>query len=136
MGKRKERYVPKAFESMGNSNDVSANIYMSMLMSKNWMSLTKNQQVLYLYCKAQLYAEKRKLKPMVVQLSESEQNLLFTMNRSKYVDLYKLYSDGNRQSFKKDMKALIDLGFIELVEDNHNTRRKNIYKLSSLWRDR
>lgn len=136
MSKRKERYVPKAFESMGNSNDVSANIYMSMLMSKNWMALTKNQQVLYLYCKAQLYAEKRKPKPMVVQLSESEQNLLFTMNRSKYVDLYKLYSDGNRQSFKKDMMALINLGFIELVEDNHNTRKKNIYKLSSLWREK
>lgn len=136
MSKRKERYVPKTFESMGNSNDVSANIYMSMLMSKNWMALTKNQQVLYLYCKAQLYAEKRKPKPMIIQLSESEQNLLFTMNRSKYVSLYKLYSEGNRQSFKKDMMALINLGFIELVEDNHNTRRKNIYKLSSLWREK
>lgn len=136
MGKRKERYIPKSFESMGNSNDVSANIYMSMLMSKNWMALTKNQQILYPYCKAQLYAEKRKPKPMIVQLSESEQNLLFTMNRSKYVGLYKLYSEGNRQSFKKDMQALMDLGFIELVEDNHNTRRKNIYKLSSLWRDK
>lgn len=134
MSRRKERYRPKVFESMGNSDDVSANIYMSMLMHDNWKALTKNQQILYLYCKAQMYAEKRKPKPAVRQLNETEQKLLFTMNRTKYIHLYGLYSEGNRQSFKKDMQALIKFGFVELVEDNSHRQMKNIYMLSDNWR--
>ena len=134
MSRRKERYRPKAFESMGNSDDVSANIYMSMLMHDNWKALTKNQQILYVYCKAQMYAEKRKPKPAVRQLNETEQKLLFTMNRTKYVHLYGLYSDGNRQSFVKDMQALIDYGFIDLIESNSRNFKKNIYMLSDNWR--
>lgn len=136
MSRKREatRYKPKSFESTGASNDVSANIYMSMLLHNNWKALTKNQQVLYLYCKAQLYAEKRKPTPVLAQLDESQQSRLFTMNRGKYVQLYGLYSVGNRNAFKKDMQALIDLGFIELVEDNSHIRRKNIYMLSDNWR--
>lgn len=134
MSRRKERYRPKVFESMGNSDDVSANIYMSMLMHDNWKALTKNQQILYVYCKAQMYAEKRKPKPAVRQLNETEQKLLFTMNRTKYVNLYGLYSDGNRQSFVKDMQALIDYGFVDLIESNGHNFKKNIYMLSDNWR--
>lgn len=134
MSRKKEKYKPKVFESMGNSDDVSANIYMSMLMHENWKALTKNQQVLYLYCKVQMYAEKRKPKPEIRQLDESQQKLLFTMNRSKYINLYGLYSEGNRQSFKKDMSALINLGFVELIEDNSHRQCKNIYMLSDSWR--
>ena len=134
MSRRKERYRPKVFESMGNSDDVSANIYMSMLMHENWKALTKNQQILYVYCKAQMYAEKRKQKPAVRQLNETEQKLLFTMNRTKYVNLYGLYSDGNRQSFVKDMQALIDYGFVDLIESNGHNFKKNIYMLSDNWR--
>lgn len=134
MSRKKEKYKPKVFESMGNSDDVSANIYMSMLMHKNWKALTKNQQVLYLYCKVQMYAEKRKPKPEIRQLDENQQKLLFTMNRSKYINLYGLYSEGNRQSFKKDMSALINLGFVELIEDNSHRQCKNIYMLSDNWR--
>ena len=134
MSRRKERYRPKVFESMGNSDDVSANIYMSMLMHENWKALTKNQQILYVYCKAQMYAEKRKPKPAVRQLNETEQKLLFTMNRTKYVNLYGLYSDGNRQSFVKDMQALIDYGFVDLIESNGHNFKKNIYMLSDNWR--
>lgn len=134
MSKRRERYKPKEFESMCNPDDVSANIYMSMLMSDNWKSLTKNQQILYIYCKAQLYAEKKKPKPVTTQLNEEDKTLVFTMNRCKYVNMYGIYTDGNRQSFKRDMDRLIELGFIELVEDNYNLRKKNIYKLSKNWR--
>ena len=56
------------------------------------------------------------------------------MNRTKYINLYGLYSKGNRQSFKKDMQALIKFGFVELIEDNSHRQMKNIYMLSDNWR--
>lgn len=136
MSRRKDKYKPKSFESIGNSDDVSSNIYMSMLMNDNWRALTKNQQILYVYCKAQLYAEKKKPIPVIRKLNESEQKLVFTMNRSKYIHLYGLYSEGNRQSFKNDMSALISFGFIDIIEDNSNTRQKNIYMLSDRWHNK
>ena len=133
MGKHKDKYKPKAFESTGISSDTSANIYMSMLMSDNWHKLTKNQQILYLYCKAQYYAEKRKPKPLVAELTDSELSRCFTMNKSKWCQLYNIYNDGNQASFIKDMNALIDKGFVELIESGKTTRTKSIYMLSSKW---
>ena len=133
MSKPKIKYVPKSFESSGISSDTSANIYMSMLTSKSWQKLTKNQQILYVYCKAQYYAEKRKPKPQLKQLTDTELSLCFTMNKTKWCNLYHIYKDGNQNGFIKDMKALIDNGFIELVENGKSNRTKNIYKLSSNW---
>lgn len=59
MSKRKMPYRKKPFESTGVSSDTSANIYMSMIMSVAWRQLSSNQKVLYVYCKAQYYAEKK-----------------------------------------------------------------------------
>lgn len=136
MSRKREKYIPKSFESTGTSNDTSANIYMSMLMSDSWNNLTKNQQILYVYCKAQYYAEKKKPKPIVVQLSEDELKLCFTMNKSKWCKLYHIYKNGNQNSFIKDMKALVDKGFVELVENGKTSRTKSIYKFSNRWNKR
>lgn len=132
MGKRKESYVKKPFESDCTSKDTSANIYVSMLMSENWQKLSKNAQILYVYCKAQYYAEKTKPKPFHRQLTEQEQKQCFTMNKSKWKDLYKIYKSDNGQ-FNRDIKELIESGFIELVETGKLTRTKNIYMLSDKW---
>lgn len=135
MGRKKEKYIPKSFESsgkIGKDGDTSANVYMSMLLSKAWKNLTKNAQVLYLYCKAQYYAEKKKPKPQIKQLDESEQKLCFTMNKSKWLSLYGIYNSDNGQ-FNKDMKLLIENGFIEIVENGKVTRTKTIYKFSNKW---
>lgn len=129
------KYTPKSFESLGNSNDTSANIYMSMLLSPAWQSLTKNAQVLYLYCKAQYYAEKRKPKSKIRQLNETQQKMCFTMNKSKWLDLYHIYKSDNGQ-FNKDMKMLIDYGFIEIVESGKTSRTKSIYMFSSKWQEK
>ena len=132
-GKKKERYIPKSFESDGNSSDISANIYMSMLMSEKWKALSKNAQVLYLYCKAQYYAEKRKPVPQERALSEQEQRQCFTMNKAKWQNLYGIYS--NERQFYKDMNMLIENGFIELIENGKTTRTKSIYMLSNKWKE-
>ena len=131
MSRRKESYKPKSFESDQNKSDTSANIYMSMLLSDNWQKLSKNAQILYIYCKAQYYAEKNKPKSQLRQLTEQEQRQCFTMNKSKWQSLYGIYS--NERQFYKDMNMLIENGFIELVENGKNTRTKSIYMLSNKW---
>lgn len=133
--KKYKKYKPKKFESTQNPSDTSANIYMSMLMSPNWMALTKNAQVLYVYCKAQYYAEKRKpeLNPLNPRkLTEDEKSRCFTMNMSKWNDLYHIYNK-NQNQFQKDMRQLIEYGFVELIEDGSTTRTKSIYMLSDKW---
>lgn len=138
MSKVRAKYKPKSFESDGNSSDVSANIYMSMIMSEKWNNLTKNQRLLYLYCKAQLYAEKRKPTPIANSNVENDNDnrLYFTMNKSKWCDTYKLYANGSDNMFYKDMNALVKNGFVELVESGKHTRTRSIYKLSSKWQDK
>ena len=124
MGKRKTPYQKKTFESAGTSSDTSANVYMSMLLSSAWKDLTANQQRLYVYCKAQFYAEKRK---------PNSDPLCFTMNQTKWADLYGLYQRNNAAGFYRDMSALIEHGFVSCVECGAVTRTKSIYKFSPMW---
>jgi len=124
MAKTNKRYEKKPFESTGISSDTSANIYMSMLRSKAWRQLTAQQRDLYVHCKSQYYAEKKK---------PNGDQLCFTMNQSKWCDLYKLYKKTNAKGFYRDMAALIAYGFIECVECGANTRKKSIYRLSDMW---
>ena len=124
MSRRKTPYQKKTFESTGASNDTSANIYMSMLLSDAWRSLTAQQQRLYLYCKAQYYGQK--IKP--------NGNLLcFEMNQSKWCGLYGLYEKSNAKGFCRDMSALIATGFIICVQCGAITRTKSVYCFSSMW---
>jgi len=132
MGKRrKPQYQKKSFESTGVSWDTSANIYMSILLSEAWRALTPAQAKLYLYCKAQLYAEKNK--PITIDGETRDE--YFTMNRHKWCRLYGLYKDNNREGFHRSMDALIEKGFVELIQSGKTNRTKNIYALSSKWQD-
>lgn len=124
MGSRKRPYQKKTFESTGASNDTSANIYMSMIMSDAWRALSAQQQRLYLYCKAQYYGEKHK---------PDGDNLCFTMNQSKWADLYGLYEKTNARGFYRDMSSLIEHGFVVCVACGCTTRTKSIYRFSSMW---
>lgn len=126
MRRRKTPYQKKPFESTGASNDTSANIYVSMLLSAAWRALTAQQQRLYLYCKAQLYAEKQK---------PNNDHLCFTMNQSKWAELYGLYEKSNAKGFYRDMSALIEKGFITCVQCGAITRTKSIYRFSSMWQN-
>jgi hypothetical protein len=120
---KKKPYEKKKFESTGTSSDISANIYLSMLMSKAWGELTAKQRELYLYCKMQFFAEK--LKPI-----KNNRNS-FTMNTAKWHDLYGLYTRKN--GFYKDMTALIEHGFIRCLECGAFSRTKSIYEFSDKW---
>ena len=79
--KKWKKYIPQGFESFGYSNDTSANIYLSMLVSPAWLALTKNAQILYVYRKSQYYAERRKPIPQIRQLNDTQLKRCFTMNK-------------------------------------------------------
>lgn len=96
-----------------------------MLTSPAWFDLTDKQRILYLICKDQYYHEK-------TFSQESEQ---FTMNQGKWKHRYKLYNDGNEKGFYRDMKALIEHGFIICVTSGKNTRSKSVYAFSGMWRN-
>lgn len=127
MGRTKKRqYEKKAFESVGGASDVSANVYESMLTSTAWVDLSAQQKALYLCCKAQYYAERKK--PI------DGDAISFTMARHKWMEHYRLYKEGNQAAFYRDMQALLDHGFVELVSSGKATREKSIYRFSSMWR--
>ena len=108
---------------------------MSMMMSPAWKALTARQKVLYLYCKAQIHAEKRKPKTFMEEEQQQDADRLnFTMNQSKWRGLYELYKPNDEKSFYRDMAALIDSGFIRRVQSGRTTRTKTIYGFSNGWR--
>lgn len=119
----KKKYIKKEFESDGSSSDVSANIYKSMILSDAFQSLTKNQRLLYVYMKLQYYSQKKK------PYGKTD---MFYFNRFMWNDKYKLYT-GNANSFAKDRDALIEKGFIKVVDDGSTTRTKSVYQFSSKW---
>ncbi len=122
--RNKKRYEKKSFESDGSGGDISANIYMSMLLSDAWKALTATQQRLYLYCKAQYYGQKKK---------PNDDSLCFNMNQAKWSG-YGLYKVTNASGFYRDMAALIEHGFIACVESGAATRTKSIYRFSDAWK--
>jgi len=122
MGVRKKKYTPKKFESSKGVGDVSANIYASMMQSIKWQQLTTRQRVLYIYMKLQYYGAKA---------IDGQPVEAFYFNKSMWKQMYKLYKNSNY--FYEDRNALIESGFIEIIECGKTTRTKNIYIFSDRW---
>ena len=122
---KKKKYIKKMFESSGNSSDVSANIYESMITSKAWKALKPTQKVLYLTMKLQYYSQKNK--PI------QENRASFYFNQSKWLNQYELYSIGNKNGFYRDLKELIKKGFINCLSSGHTTRERSVYEFSDRW---
>lgn len=151
MPKKRDVYEPKAFESDITilpktkkkicAKDVSANIYLSMLMSQAWHDLSLKQKELYIYCKAQYYGEKKsesehKTNNEIQKEINSNLSIRFTMNKSKWCEIYHIYSSNAQRHFYADMKTLVEKGFIRMVENGKQSRTKNIYEFSDKWREK
>ncbi len=131
MSSRKKKYRPKSFESTGASGDTSANIYNSMLTSAAFMDLKDRQQVLYFYCKNQYYGvRKPKLDYPDIEAVQSDE--CFYMNLALAVK-YGLYTKSGNKEFYKDMKALVEAGFIDVVSSGKITGKRSIYRFSDRW---
>ena len=124
MSRKKPKYQKKPFESDGSTSDTSANIYLSMMLSDAWKTLTAKQKVLYLACKSRFYAEKRK---------PNDDALCFTLNQHVWADTLQLYPKTNARAFYRDLAALIEHGFIICVQSGAATRTKSIYRFSDAW---
>lgn len=149
MGKKKQDYVPKRFESaieftpkrkQGKHKDCSSNIYFSMLMSNAWHSLTGKQKELYLYCKLQLFGQSTNDKELKTEKEFDEDTNIdisnrFVMNKSLWCKTYGLYTESTHRYFYSDMQALIDKGFIDLIANGKSNQSKNIYAFSNRWID-
>ena len=131
----RKKYRPKAFESTGTSSDVSANIYKSMIESEAWKHLTKNQRLLYVYCKSCYYGQKDAYKKSLFKDvgMDVPDNLqpYFSLTERNIKDYWNLYSNIN--SFYADRDALITHGFIRVVVDGHFMRKANVYEFSAKW---
>lgn len=124
MAKRK-RYQPKSFESVGVGNDVSANLYLSMLVSDAFLDLSANQQRLYVFCKLQFYGQKK---------APDMQADQFVFNQALWMNKYRLYRKGNERAFYRDMDALVSHGFIACVKCGAFSRTKTVYRFSDRWK--
>lgn len=112
-------------------NDTFARIYESMLWSEAFQSLTKNQRLLYVYCKAQIMGKRKpKQDYKEYELYQEEECFYFCLHDAIN---YKLYSYGGKGSFYKDMQALEKAGFIKKVSSGQKSKSKNVYKLVSDW---
>lgn len=128
---KKKKKVPHPWESAEPySEKFFAMIYESMLCSDAWKSLSANQKALYITCKSQGFKQNEK-KDFDDDVKENPR--YFTMNRHKYVKVYRLYNDNNQNGFIRDMDALIEHGFVECVISGKATRTKSLYRFSQMW---
>lgn len=129
---KKKAYRPKTFESSGKSNDTSANLYESMLLSAAFMDLTPKQRLLYVYMKAQYYGKRKpgKDNPGIESLQGDE---LFYFPRT-LAEKYNLYTRSNNRQFYNDIKAIEEHGFIKTISSGKATKTKSIYKFVGAWK--
>lgn len=138
--KNKTIYTPKKYESIGTTfidkngtkrKDTYASIYESMLLSKAFKNLSKNQKLLYVYCKAQITG-KRKPRQDYKDVDSFDKDEMFYLSLQMVID-YGLYKKGGQTQFRKDMKALQEKGFIKKEASGRKNKSKNIYKLVDEW---
>lgn len=140
MSKRRQPYKKKAFESTGSNSDTSSNIFESMLLSSAFQSLKPSAKVLYVYCKAQYYAQKDREKAELLQMLQAadpdikiDPKLLFSMNQTKWRSKYGIYNKGNERGFYRDRDELIAKGFIICLQSGKRARHKSVYTFSDHW---
>lgn len=112
--KKNKKYIIPYWANFGKNNKFVP-LYIGMLQSPAYKSLTHRQKNLYTY--------------MRLQYSGTE--IKFEFNWAKANQVYELYS--NKESFYNDINALISSGFIICVECGVATRTKSIYAFSNNW---
>lgn len=139
---RKTKYKPKKFESRGEKykdgtgklkTDTSANIYESMLTAPAFIQLKARQKILYIYLKAQYYGHRKPSKDYP-DLEQFKEDTCFYFNWQMAQD-YQLYKQSMSRDFYRDMKALQEAGFIDMLSSGKTHHKRNIYKFSERWHD-
>ena len=122
---RGKKQPPERFENIGK-NEKFVRLFVGQLESEAFKKLKGRQRALYLYMKAQYSGKETKNNP-------NGDKLQFYFNWHLASETYKLYT--NQKTFYDDIKALINYGFIECVENNRNLRKKSVYAFSDKWKN-
>lgn len=123
MARRKERATHRSFEG-SNPRGAFTKITHDMMDSQAWKSLSLRQRGLYLEMKAK-YREKK-----VSGELESSNVDDITLPESEWKELY-----GTYRTFKTDLDALIEKGFLRIVQPGKNIRKPNIYGFAASWKE-
>ena len=114
MAKKKKKKNFRSIESSNIQNDYEDNFFYitkSMMLNKNWLSLTGNAKVLYMYMK--LWACGREQFPFSYTMAQSFMN--------------------NNKTIYNSVKQLVEKGFIEIVSISRQVGYGTIYKFSDRW---
>ncbi len=108
------------FESNNTRYDF-IKICRDMTKSKAWLDLSLRQRQLY-------FEFKSKFRVNLKTLETNQDNI--SIPKSEAIKMY-----GDLRTFRKDIDALIEHGFIYQKESGFNTRTVNIYAFSEKWKD-
>jgi hypothetical protein len=125
----KKKFQPAEFQTDGCSGFVR--IYHDFMESPAWRSLSLRQRGLYVEF-LRRYKEKRANGEIV---SSNKDEIHFTeqeATRKGPNGEKPLY--GSKITFSKDVKALIEAGFIRVVQSGYYSRSVNVYGFSSRWK--
>ncbi|MCL2810688.1 MAG: hypothetical protein FWD25_02230 [Clostridia bacterium] len=120
---KKKLPTHESFEAT-NAHGQFAKITVSMMSSLAWKSLKPSQMGLYLLFKAK-YTRYR-------NGDDNRRNISFPFSEYKRIETY-----SNQRTFWRDLDALIDRGFIEVVESGRmigGQKKASIYGLSDAWK--
>lgn len=118
---RKSNNIGGFYNSQGKSqNDKFTPFCVSLADSKPFRELTTTQRLLYLYMTFQVPCK---------ELRKVYDNNTFYFNRA----IQRFWGLTNYRQNIKNIKVLVEKGFIEVVEDNRFNKKKNVYRLISDW---
>lgn len=121
MASKKDKAIHQGFEGRDKRGQFTK-ITGDMMKSQAWQALTLRQRGLYLTLKSK-YREK-KLDNVVVESNKDN----ISMPETEWRCLY-----GNYNTFKKDMDALKQHGFIKTVARAKYMGKPNIYGFDDAW---
>lgn len=112
-------------------NDWFYKITHRMADSEAYRSLSGKQKSLYFLCMKQLSGNTipRRKFPYIDAFCRDD---TFFMTFKTVVD-NRLYKRGSQSTFRRDMKVLIDSGFIECISNGRKQYKMNVYQMSSKW---
>ena len=112
-----------------------------MLISDAWQDLTSRQRDVYLAAKMQFFGARSRPAndyPELEELQGYKGKECFYLNHRFLTKVYRIYPESNRRDLYKDIKALIEHGFIEEVihgDAKGGNYHRSIYKYSDKWQE-
>ena len=122
----------KHFKMKNCENGPYIKMYTSMTTSPAYISLTGNQRALYMFCRFQEYNKDNNPRKEYPDLKAGNSSKPFFMSWD-LVNTISLYKSEN--TFYKDLKRLMELGFIECLRYGKPGGNKSIFAYSDKWRN-